>query len=170
MGESELGQELIDHLFVVENYPFDEMAMAEGGAQAGFTIQNEGVFEQTGYDLNVIVVPGEKLKYTFRFNPEKYEAHTVNLLIEHFTRLINRVIADPQMIVSDIKRLSESEISTIKSFNKTGALYKLDQTIVQMFEKQANQTPERVHGAGYASYHLRRSFTEYDSGRNQPVL
>ncbi|MDM5228718.1 amino acid adenylation domain-containing protein [Cytobacillus sp. NJ13] len=143
-GESELGQGLIDHLFVVENYPFDEEAMAKGGAQAGFSIQNEGVFEQTSYDLNVIIVPGEELKYTFRFNPERFEAYTVDLLIEHFTRLINRVITNPKMIVSDIQRLSEAEISSIQSFNKTGEIYKLEQTIVQLFEYQVKQTPENT--------------------------
>ncbi|MDQ0273971.1 amino acid adenylation domain-containing protein, partial [Cytobacillus purgationiresistens] len=143
-AESELGQELIDHLFVVENYPFDEEMMAEKGTQAGLHIQNEGIFEQTSYDFNVVIVPGELLKYTIRYNPNVYAVDLVGRLEKHFAQLIDKLTKIPNINVSEIQIITTREASIIQNFNKTKVNYNLDQTIIEMFENQVKQNPQNM--------------------------
>ncbi|WP_185150677.1 non-ribosomal peptide synthetase [Cytobacillus dafuensis] len=143
-AESELGQGLIDHIFVVENYPFDEEAMSEKGARADLRIKNEGVFEQTSFDFNVIVVPGEQIHYAFRYNPEVYETALINYLKGHFVRVIEQVIESPETNISEVQLTSAYEQSCLQSFNDTEKDYNLEQTFVKLFEEQVDRAPFNV--------------------------
>lgn len=60
---------LMDHALVFENYPLaEEMIGLEGKYALGFAIRDVQVFEQTDYDLTIVVERGESLQIELRYN------------------------------------------------------------------------------------------------------
>ncbi|QED47028.1 non-ribosomal peptide synthase/polyketide synthase [Cytobacillus dafuensis] len=142
-AESKLGQGLIDHLFIVENYPFDDEAMSEIGEQAGLRIKNEGVFEQTSYDFNAIVVPGKQIQTLFRYNAEMYNALEVKGINQHFQVLLQNLIKNLERKLSSIEMLPTSERSTIFEFNPIHHFGR-ERTVHQVIEEQTTLTPIEI--------------------------
>lgn len=61
-SQTELKQDLIDHIIVFENYPIQrQMKDAEKESDAPFRIGYVNVSEQSGYDFNLIIAPGDEI-------------------------------------------------------------------------------------------------------------
>ncbi len=62
-------QDLITHLMIFENYPVDQY-MESIGRQNGtsITISNVQMEEQTNYDFNLTVIPGDEMNISFEYN------------------------------------------------------------------------------------------------------
>ena len=73
-SQTELKQDLIDHIIVFENYPIQQqMKDAEKESDAPFRIGNVNVSEQSGYDFNLIIAPGDELLIKFSYNANVYD-------------------------------------------------------------------------------------------------
>jgi amino acid adenylation domain-containing protein len=89
------------------------------------------------------------------YNTSLYEASTIERIMGHFTRLMQNALSDLDLAVFDIEIRSEEEKNQLLvNFNDTEAGYSLDKTIHQLFEKQAEETPDNIavvgmgHGKG----------------------
>jgi len=99
-----LKQELLDHVLVFENYPLaEELVGLEQRYRLGFSIGEVKAFEQTNYDLTVIVEPGEKMRVEFRYNPEAFPERLMEQVKETFGAIIGSVIADAQIRIGDLR-------------------------------------------------------------------
>ncbi|MCY7688784.1 condensation domain-containing protein, partial [Bacillus altitudinis] len=63
------GGQLFDHLVGFENYPLDqELSGDTMSERLGFSIDVKDGFEQTNFDLNVLVYPGETWTLKIKYN------------------------------------------------------------------------------------------------------
>ncbi|KAF6646496.1 condensation domain-containing protein, partial [Paenibacillus sp. EKM301P] len=71
---TEQKQDLINHIMIFENYPVEQQVEQLGSdGQDPFTISNVVSTEETNYDLNVVVMPGEGIKIRFMYNTLSFD-------------------------------------------------------------------------------------------------
>jgi tyrocidine synthetase-3 len=138
-ANSLLKGDLIDHLMVFENYPFEELFSHSGEAlDTGFRIENIRSFERANYDFNIIVMPGKSITIRFGFSPSVYEPEFVRAIEGHFRQSVKQVIADNTIRIDDIDILTEEEKRILLiEFNSSDTNYPRSKTIHQLFEEQA---------------------------------
>ena len=91
------------------------------------------------------VEDGDTINMYVQFNTDIYDKKDIHRLIEHYKRLLRKVISDPLISIGQIDYLSEEERWTqLKEFNNTEVSYPLDKTIVELFEEQVMRTPENT--------------------------
>jgi hypothetical protein len=111
---SPLRQNLIDHLFVFENYPFTEQiegyeSEKNKSNKISLKIENVEVFEQTDYDFTVILGGSDRLKITFQYNGNVYGGDFVERITKHFTFAVEQVIKNQELEVGELMLLLEDE-------------------------------------------------------------
>ncbi|MCP5054367.1 MAG: hypothetical protein GY940_44785 [bacterium] len=83
-ARSMLKQNLLDHILVFENYPVAKQIEGVGrdrdnngrnrneAGNQNLVLTNVEIFEQDNYDFSLVIVPGDRLKIKFDFNPDVY--------------------------------------------------------------------------------------------------
>ncbi|NEQ68577.1 MAG: AMP-binding protein, partial [Symploca sp. SIO2D2] len=144
LKRSESGGDLFDHLFVYENFPTsDGMSDGTAEAQSGFRIENIEASEQSSYDLNVKVGPGERIKVLFDYNGERIKEEFIELMVDHFKGVVQQILANPNRKVDEIDILTPGEKRRfIEEYNATQADYPADLLLHEGFEKQVRLTPD----------------------------
>ncbi|MVO98369.1 non-ribosomal peptide synthase/polyketide synthase [Paenibacillus lutrae] len=139
-------QDLINHIMVFENYPMEEQIEQLGdGDDATFTISNVVATEQTNYDLNVIVMPGEGIKISFLYNALAFYPSGIERLGGHLTRLLEQIAVKPDIRLGELELVTAAEKRKILGeYNDTTGDYPRDQTIQELFEEQAERTPHHI--------------------------
>lgn len=74
---AEMGRDLVDHLFVFENYPVDTV-FAEGKVR----LREVRGFEKIPYPLGISALPGEALTFRFLYDPVRLPRERVAVLME----------------------------------------------------------------------------------------
>lgn len=138
-------QDLITHLMIFENYPVDQY-MESIGRQNGssITISNVQMEEQTNYDFNLTVIPGDAMNIYFEYNANVYDRSSIERIREHFMQILHQVVTDADILVDQVELLTEGEKRTlIHTLNDTSAPF--PQTpIYQLFEEQSQRTPDQA--------------------------
>ncbi|GFN29879.1 non-ribosomal peptide synthetase [Paenibacillus xylaniclasticus] len=144
-GQSDLGQNLIQNIWIYENYPIDEaLNKLMYGGGLGFTTVGISRYEQTNYDFNIVVLPSaEELVVLCSYNENRYAAEEIERILGHFVHAVSQVIERPDIRVQEITLLSEAERRLLESFN-TVELFPQDKTIQQLFEEQVQRTPDSI--------------------------
>ncbi|WP_155252353.1 non-ribosomal peptide synthetase, partial [Paenibacillus polymyxa] len=145
-GLSELKQDLINHILIFENYPMEEQIEQLGeGEASSFRITGVESVEQTNYDFNLVVLPGNTIHMSFVYNALAFERESVEQIQGHLMELLKQVVANPDISVRELDVLSEPEREQIlRVWGDTAADYPSEQTIHGLFEAQAAQTPEQA--------------------------
>nr|WP_267497724.1 non-ribosomal peptide synthase/polyketide synthase [Paenibacillus farraposensis] len=145
-ARTEQKQSLISHIMVFENYPMEQQIEQSASTdEDDFEITNVSMFDQTSYDFNLIVIPGEAVRISFRYNSLVYKQASVERMQGHFVHVLEQITANPNLLVSELEVATREEMMQIlKQFNATAADYPKDKTIHQMFEEQAERTPEQT--------------------------
>ncbi|WP_025721602.1 condensation domain-containing protein, partial [Paenibacillus sp. 1-18] len=145
-GLSELKQDLINHILIFENYPVEEQIEQLGnGDESSFSITGAESVEQTNYDFNLVVLPGDTIHMSFGYNALAFERESVEQIRGHLVQLLEQVTAKPDVRVQELDMLSEQEREQILGvWGDTAAEYPSAQTIHGLFEAQTAQTPEQA--------------------------
>ena len=138
--------ELFGTLVSVANYPIDEyLAGARNGwPDVGFTVESLTHVERTHYDLDLQFVPGATLEVRVTYDAGLYErAQIVGL--EHCVRaVITAVCLRPdtriEAIDASAQNADKHNITTLAGDHYRWPL----ETITAAFERQAQDTPERL--------------------------
>ncbi|MDP9679488.1 amino acid adenylation domain-containing protein/non-ribosomal peptide synthase protein (TIGR01720 family), partial [Paenibacillus jamilae] len=143
---TEQKQDLINHIMIFENYPVEQQVEQLGSdGQDPFTISNVVSTEETNYDLNVVVMPGEGIKIRFMYNTLSFDQAGIERLYGHFARLLEQISLNPHVRVEELELLTAAEKQQITAaFNDTACAFPSHQTIHQLFEEQVAQTPDQV--------------------------
>ncbi|MDQ0273979.1 non-ribosomal peptide synthetase, partial [Cytobacillus purgationiresistens] len=141
-SKSELKNELIDHVIAFENYPLDKQLLS-GGRELGFSINNFNIFEQTNYDFNMNIFPGDQITLKITYNGHVFQTQYIEQICNHFKRLANNIVQNPDKLISDYEILTKEEISELLQ-NKTEVKYPKDKTIHELFEIQASLNPNKI--------------------------
>lgn len=146
--QSELGQELINHFIVFENYPLEEF-LSENDQQSQenktseLTIEAVDNFEQTNYDFNIMAVPAKNsLRIQFTYNEAVFHAESIKKIPEHFQNVVAQFAADSTQLLGNVTYISETEEKLIlEEFNATQTEYPKEKTIIELFHAQVKETP-----------------------------
>jgi len=146
---------LLDHIFVFENYPF--AATIEGLNPEGSTtnqspspaveLTRTESFEQTNYDLDVVIGPGEQLTINFEYNANVYDDDFIARVAGHLNNVLDQVLhtGAEELRVDEIELLTDAERNQLLvEFNTTETPYPCEKVIQQLFEEQASRTPYRI--------------------------
>lgn len=139
-----LKKDLINNILVFENYPIEDAVKANIKDILGFELQYVKSFEQTNYDLNVIISPSENEKVIFRYNAQVYEKEFINKLLENYISCIGILLNKLESPINQLDLILEKEKDIIlKQFNNTTSAYPRENSISQIFERVCKLYPSR---------------------------
>ena len=132
---------LFDVMFTMQNN--EEIHLAMGEAQvnmlgipfidAKFDLDLQATAYEEGYALDLV------------YCSDLFTETSAQVILEHFKVLLDRVIANPEMKLSELHMVSEVEQQRILTvFNNTHTEYAQHHMAVERFEKHAEQTPEKT--------------------------
>jgi surfactin family lipopeptide synthetase A len=154
-SNSRLKRDLINHLFIFENYPVDRQIKNSSGDNISlFSVKDVEVFEQTTYDLNVLVTFARELEILITYNALVYNDRVIKRIEDHMGRLAEQVTAG-EIPLEEIEVITRAEKNQILyDFNDTRAPYP-EETAFELFEKQEAAAPGRtavVYDNSFLSY------------------
>ncbi|MCY8282081.1 amino acid adenylation domain-containing protein, partial [Bacillus inaquosorum] len=141
-----LKQELIDHIIVFENYPLQQkIADSADRADSPLQIDQVKVSEQSGYNFNLVVAPGEELVIKFSYNAFVYDAAWISCIKRQLTQALSTAAQHPDIPILDFSFLDVTEKEQIVTqFNNTKTEYPKNHTIIDLFREQAEETPDHT--------------------------
>jgi aspartate racemase len=106
----------------------------------------EGDSETAHFDLTLVVVDADQgLTASFVYNTDLFEAATIARMLGHFQILLEAMVADPEQRLSDFPLLTDAERQQLLvEWNDTKSDYPRDLCIHQLFEAQAERTPDAI--------------------------
>ncbi|WP_459501589.1 amino acid adenylation domain-containing protein [Bacillus sp. C1] len=134
---------LFDHIVVFENYPLDQ-DMLDKSDEIGFKISDVTVFEQTNYDLNVLVIPNKELEITFSFNEKVFDQVFIKSIFEQLEQIMKQIVERPEMKIDEIEIVSKDTMNQLLEFGHRKGDYPRDRTIHELFEYQVEKTPNHT--------------------------
>jgi amino acid adenylation domain-containing protein/non-ribosomal peptide synthase protein (TIGR01720 family) len=105
-----LKRDLINHILTFENYPIqEELEKVNIEKKTGLTIEIPGSYEQTNYDFNIVICPGETILVKFSFNSLVYEIDHVKTIASQFEEMIKQVLENPVIAANDVGGISKEK-------------------------------------------------------------
>ncbi len=140
-----LKHQLIDHLFITENFPISDLVSQLGEKTAGDMIKAAVTddFSQTNYDFNIILLPGETIRVRFNYNAAVYDELYIRQLSGSFLYLLEQVAAYPNRPIGSLEIMREEQQQEIvaqgmgREGNYTG-------TIHSVFREKVMQYPSAI--------------------------
>ncbi len=136
------GIALFDSLIAFENYPLDGFFTEDQNLP--LTITDIRSVETTNYALTLVVMPGEKLRFQLIYRTSQLSAAQAGRILQHLVRLMEGIVHTSTMTIQQLPLLTEAEINQFQDWNDTTTDYPADQTLVDLFETQARQTPDHI--------------------------
>ena len=128
-------------VFALQNAPRSELELD------GLTVERFGVeIRTTRFDLEVHCweEPGGLVTW-FISNADLFDGQTMERMLSHFKVLLEGIVADPDQRISALPILTESEKhQLLVEWNGTKREYPKDKCIHELFEAQAQRTPDAV--------------------------
>ncbi|MGH8490382.1 MAG: non-ribosomal peptide synthetase, partial [Gammaproteobacteria bacterium] len=137
------GVPLFEILVVFENYPVDRALPEQSD---GVRIQDIQTVERTNYPLTVVAaVLGSELSLKVVYDGSRFDAAMISRLLEHLQTVLGGIAAAPEQRLADLPLLPEAEWQqVVVEWNQTQAVYPKERCIHDLFEPQAQKTPEAV--------------------------
>ncbi|QGX67144.1 amino acid adenylation domain-containing protein [Bacillus sp. ms-22] len=155
------GGQLFDHLVGFENYPLDqELSGDTMSARLGFSIDVKDGFEQTNFDLNVLVYPGETWTLKIKYNAKAFEEKVIEHISKHLTHLMKQIIHNPEIRLHEVTCITDEEKQQIEAWNKTGRDYPKHLSIPELLKERIQTQPDHL-----ALVEGDRSFTYKELGQ-----
>ncbi|NEP51638.1 MAG: AMP-binding protein, partial [Moorea sp. SIO3C2] len=88
---------------------------------------------------------GEEIKGFCTYNRDLFSAETISRMLSHYQNLLSAAVETPERPVSKLPLMTEPELEQILvEWNNTKTDYPTDKCIHQLFEEQAEKTPDAV--------------------------
>ncbi|MTI25056.1 condensation domain-containing protein, partial [Fulvivirga kasyanovii] len=110
-------------------------------------------FESTGlrsqvskFDLTLSVTEtGDELWFNFDYSTELFRESTIKRFKEYFIRIVNQILLDPQIIITEIDILSHQEKQQLLyDFNNTKIEWEEELTLTSLLNKQVHECPKNI--------------------------
>jgi amino acid adenylation domain-containing protein len=84
------------------------------------------------------------IRGSLQYNTDLYEAGTIERIGVHYMKLLEGVLADPEMRISEVGMMGEEEMNEqLVKWNETGAAYPGEEGLMRLIEAQVERTPDR---------------------------
>jgi len=141
---SELKQDLFNNIIAFENYPLTNR-IEKIAQQNGLHVSEMESFEQTNYDVTLIILPGENILCNIKYKTDINDLWYIQNLLQHFELLITRIIKNPLAIIDKLSILTDYEYDQIINEFNPPFVEKTDFTsVISMFEKRAALNPDNI--------------------------
>ncbi|MBF0120451.1 MAG: amino acid adenylation domain-containing protein [Desulfobacterales bacterium] len=131
---------LFQVMFVLQNAPVENIFSSNL-----IMIPLEESYPVSKFDLTLsIEETKEKMIGSFEYNTDLFLYETIELMSEHFMVLLNGIIDAPNQSIGKLNILTDKELKQFEKWNDTKVVYPKDKTIVDLFEEQANKTPDAI--------------------------
>ncbi len=132
---------LFDTMFTYQNNGNPTINL--GDINATYYIPNNNISK---FDFSLEVVPNENgLHLNFEYCTKLFSNDFMTNMLNHFINILNAVIENNDIKISDIDMLSENEKNKLlNEFNNTKVNYAKDKTIIKLFEEQVEKTPDSI--------------------------
>jgi len=102
--------------------------------------------ETTKFDLTLMLEEHQQsIQGSLKYRCDLFSSATIASMVEHYYTLLEQVVADPEQCLSDLSLLTSPEQQRILvDWNATEATYPHDSCLHELFEVQAERTPEAV--------------------------
>jgi len=144
--QSSLRQELLDHIFIFQNLPA-ETAIGNNMQEQeddGITISDIRSFEQTSYDLNVVIYPAAEIQVCFNYNQEVYDDGLIATLADTFLYCLQQVLAAPDTDVQELQLMPSVAAHALLRTGEQAAPFAAAQCLQEQLSIIAQQYPQRV--------------------------
>ncbi|HEX8148747.1 MAG TPA: amino acid adenylation domain-containing protein [Pyrinomonadaceae bacterium] len=151
---------LFQVMFVLQNAPMGEMRLR------GLTLDLLKADNRTAkFDLWLSVTEGDEQPFvTMQFNTDLYRRDTVERMCGHYLRLLEAFTARPDLRLSEAPLMSDAErAQVVEGWNDTRVEYPPHLTLHELFEAQAERTPDAVAVVSEAG---RLTYAELDRRAN----
>ncbi|NOQ28404.1 MAG: amino acid adenylation domain-containing protein [Bacteroidales bacterium] len=131
--------ELIESIFVIENYPIDTSSLQQGD---GLAIKSFDIKESTNYKLTVSAFLSDEIEINFNYFNSDFDRIEIENINRHFIKILDSIINHEESNIQELELLSESEKQQLLyDFNDTELDFPRDKAIHDLFEEQARKTP-----------------------------
>ncbi|MCT9114411.1 AMP-binding protein, partial [Streptomyces mirabilis] len=132
---------LFQVLFALQNVPSQQLSLGNAGA-TGFELGRQSV--RSDMEMHVFE-DGEGLRGRLIYNTDLFDRPTIRRLIGHYQAVLASVVADAQQKISAINLLSDTERhQLLAEFNDTAADYPDQRCLHDLFEEQAQRSPDAI--------------------------
>ena len=126
----------------------DVMFTYQNMINSNFSINNSNVdmiYSNTNtakYNLSVGIIPST---YTFyiEYNSNLFREETINSFLEHYLFVLEQILDNEEILISDIEKITPKEKELLLEFNKTDGPINND-TVVSIFEEQVKNHPDDI--------------------------
>ncbi|MDR4262208.1 hypothetical protein FO501_28375, partial [Bacillus pacificus] len=135
-NRSPLKQGLLNHILVFENYPVQiqkAVGAWQGQEENALKLGDFSMSEETNYDLNVVIMPGDNFYIKFSYNASVYKQEDMLRIQGHLKKALDCILSDPDIAVENIDIVPVEEQMLIHTFNKTDRSYP-EKTVYELFE------------------------------------
>jgi amino acid adenylation domain-containing protein len=132
---------LFQVMFVLQNVPDAALEM-EGLKVSSLPLESHSA----KFDLTLSVrESAQGFQTDWEYASDLFDAVTVKRMAQHFERLLEAVVADPDRRISELPILTEAEKhQLLVEWNDTDAEYPRDKCVHELFGNQAEKTPDAV--------------------------
>lgn len=146
-AETPLRDRLLGSLFVMENYPLDEL-FEEGAEIPGtdFRVTGMETCEETHFDFGIRFLPDTVMKIKIGYNPALYSGELMRQLGESLLQtaaLFADMGGETELDKIDVLAHSERE-KILRTFNATALAFPRETTIAELFEEQVLRDPDAL--------------------------
>lgn len=136
------GSSLFKVMFILQSAPAMQALDLDGVGVSVESVENI----TSPFDLAFNVTSIQKhLNIEITYNSDVFSHQTIENMSAHYQRLLTSIVNNPSEQVSKLSMLSaEEERQLLHDFNDTSVAYSRDKTIVDLFEQQVSQTPDRI--------------------------
>ncbi|KYF79126.1 hypothetical protein BE11_45185 [Sorangium cellulosum] len=136
------GQPLFESLLVFENYPTDPRAQQ---GLPGLGVRDVAFADQTNYPLTLTILPGQRLELRLAYDRRRFDDEGASRLLGLVEGALRQIISRPEARVGDLSLLGDLESRrVVAGWNATERAYPGDLRVHELFEAQAERTPDAV--------------------------
>ena len=128
-------------MFALQNYPRHSLKLP------GLTVEPVDIEKgTTKFDVTLSASEEQEgLALLFEYNADLFDNKTMERMLGHFENLLEWIVANPELRISDLPLLSPTERhELLLGWNNTAADYSQSKCVHQLFEEQAARTPNAV--------------------------
>ncbi|MCK4261014.1 MAG: amino acid adenylation domain-containing protein, partial [Halanaerobiales bacterium] len=131
---------LFDTMFTLQNFAGQSDDNRESKLIANFSNK------VAKFDLSLTMVERkDQIQGSFEYSTKLFKKSTMERLVKHFVNIVTAIVENPKRPIAEIEMLTHEErLKILTEFNDTQVEYPVDKTLNQLFEEQAQRTPDQI--------------------------
>jgi len=132
---------LFQVMFVLQNAPLNKLELS------GLDIELlDSMTGTTKFDITASLTEWQGvISGAFEYNCKLFKASTIRQMISHYEKLLLEIVKDCKRPISELPLLNaEENYKLLNDWNDTAVAYDFDSSIHELFEHQADKTPDSI--------------------------